>query len=125
MYPLRDGLRLLLLCATVFAQKLPSVVILSTGGTIASKTDPVKGGYVGALSGEDLVAAVPGIKKVAQIQVEQISNISSSDMTLARPPWTALQRAAFRVAFVYFILDAFPDLLRRLPGGPAVLSPES
>src|SRR5215467_8706745 len=81
MYSLRYGLPLVLSCATVFAQKLPSVVILSTGGTIASKTDPVKGGYVPALSGEDLVAAVPGIKKVAQIQVEQVSNISSSDMT--------------------------------------------
>lgn len=34
-----------------------------------------------ALSGEDLVAAVPAIKNIAQIQVEQISNISSSDMT--------------------------------------------
>jgi len=30
--------------------------------------------------------------------------------------WTALQRWAFRVAFVYFVLDALPDLLLRLPG---------
>jgi len=36
---------------------------------------------VAALSGEDLVAAVPAIKNIAQIQVEQISNISSSDIT--------------------------------------------
>jgi len=63
------------------AQKLPTVAVLSTGGTIASKHDPLKGGYLPALSGEELVAAVPAIKKVAQIQVEQISNISSSDMT--------------------------------------------
>ena len=55
--------------------------MLSTGGTIASKQDPAKGGYVPALSGEDLVSAVPAIKKIAQIQVEQISNISSSDIT--------------------------------------------
>lgn len=34
-----------------------------------------------ALSGEDLVSAIPAIKKTAQIQVEQISNISSSDIT--------------------------------------------
>ncbi len=63
------------------AQKLPSVAVLSTGGTIASKHDPAKGGYLPALSGEDLVAAVPAIKKVARIQVEQISNISSTEMT--------------------------------------------
>src|SRR5215467_13185955 len=81
MYSLRYGLPLVLSCATLPAQRLPNVVILSTGGTIASKTDPVKGGYVPALSGEDLVAAVPGTRKVAQIQVEQISNISSTDMT--------------------------------------------
>lgn len=66
---------------STIAQELPKVPVLSTGGTIASKHDPVKGGYVPALSGEDLVAAVPAIKKIAQIQVEQISNISSSDMT--------------------------------------------
>ncbi len=39
--------------------------------------------------------------------------------------WTALQRWAFRVAFVYFTLDALPDLLLRLPGrrfgGPFLL----
>src|SRR3982074_945448 len=66
---------------TAIAQKLPTVAVLSTGGTMASKQDPVKGGYVPALSGEELVAAVPAIKKIAQIQVEQISNIPSPDMT--------------------------------------------
>ena len=68
-------------CLTAVAQKLPMVAVLSTGGTIASKQDPGKGGYVPALSGEDLVSAVPAIKRIAQIQVEQISNISSSDIT--------------------------------------------
>jgi L-asparaginase len=72
---------LLATCLTVVAQKLPTVAVLSTGGTIASKQDPAKGGYVPALSGEDLVSAVPAIKKIAQIQVEQISNIGSNDMT--------------------------------------------
>jgi L-asparaginase len=41
----------------------------------------MKGGYLPTVSGEDLVAAVPGINKVAQINVEHIANISSSDMT--------------------------------------------
>ena len=72
---------LLTTCLTAIAQKLPTVAVLSTGGTIASKQDPAKGGYVPALSGEDLVSAVPAIKKIAQIQVEQISNIASPDMT--------------------------------------------
>jgi L-asparaginase len=72
---------LLTTCLTVAAQKLPTVALLSTGGTIASKQDPAKGGYAPALSGEDLVSAVPAIKKIAQIQVEQISNIPSQDIT--------------------------------------------
>jgi L-asparaginase len=79
----RTSVSLLLLttCLSAVAQELPKVAVLSTGGTIASKHDPGKGGYVAALSGEDLVAAVPAIKNIAQIQVEQFSNISSQDMT--------------------------------------------
>jgi L-asparaginase/Glu-tRNA(Gln) amidotransferase subunit D len=49
------------------------VAVLSTGGTIASKQNPSKGGYEATFTGENLVAAVPAIQKVAQIQVEQIS----------------------------------------------------
>ncbi len=74
-------LLLLMTCFCALAQELPKVAVLSTGGTIASMQDPVKGGYVPALSGEDLVAAVPTVKKIAQIQVEQISNIPSPDIT--------------------------------------------
>ena len=59
---------------------LPIVAVLSTGGTIASRQNPLKGGYEAVLTGEDLVAAVPAIRKVARVRVEQISNISSSDM---------------------------------------------
>ena len=68
-------------CLAAVAQKLPTVAVLSTGGMIASKHDPAKGGYVPALSGEDLVSAVPAIKQIAQIQAEQISNIASDDIT--------------------------------------------
>ena len=68
-------------CVHAIAQELPKVAVLSTGGTIASRQDAVKGGYVPVLSAEDLVAAVPAIKKIAQIQAEQISNIPSPDMT--------------------------------------------
>ena len=60
--------------------QLPIVAVLSTGGTIASKQNPSKGGYEAVLTGKDLVAAVPAIEKVARVLVEQISNISSSDM---------------------------------------------
>lgn len=66
---------------TAVAQELPTVAVLSTGGTIASKVDTSRGGYVPALSGKELVSAVPAINKIARIEAEQISNIPSQDMT--------------------------------------------
>jgi len=43
---------------------------------------PQKGGYVpGASSGQELVEAVPKLKDVAEIQVEQVAAINSADMT--------------------------------------------
>src|SRR4030095_7165622 len=41
---------------------------------------------------------------------------------ISAPHWTTLQCWAFRVIFVYFTLDALPDLLLRLPGGTSVLA---
>ena len=55
--------------------------ILSTGGTIASRYDPVQKGFVPALSGEQLVEAVPEISTVARLEVEAVASIGSSDMT--------------------------------------------
>ena len=77
------------------APPLPTVVILSTGGTIASRYDPDKGGLVPALSGDELVEAVPELVEVAQVRVEQISNIGSADMTPAI--WLKLARRANEV----------------------------
>ena len=68
----------------------PVVVVLSTGGTIASLYDPELGGYAPALSGEDLISAVPGIDDLARLEVEQISNIASTDMTPAL--WLKISR---------------------------------
>jgi L-asparaginase len=62
-------------------QTLPMVAVLSTGGTIASRQDSPKGGYLPALSADDLMGAIPAIRKVAQVQTYRISNISSSDTT--------------------------------------------
>ncbi len=84
--------------ASIYAsasQPLPTVVILSTGGTIASRYDPDKGGLVPALSGSELVEAVPELAAVAHVQVEQISNIGSADMT--PEIWLKLARRANEV----------------------------
>ncbi len=61
---------------------LARVVILATGGTIAG-VQPREGqaGYKsGSVSVESLVAAAPGLEKLATIKGEQIASIGSQDM---------------------------------------------
>ena len=40
----------------------PRILIIATGGTIAMRSDPAGGGPVPAVSGQELVAAVPGLQ---------------------------------------------------------------
>lgn len=61
--------------------KLPSVAIVTTGGTIAEKIDPKTGKSVPAVSGAELMKAVPGLEKIANIGVLNFMNIDSSQMT--------------------------------------------
>ncbi len=60
---------------------LPTVAIVATGGTIAERYDPQTGGAVPALSGDELIKAVPQLQKVAHLKVVEFSNIDSSHMT--------------------------------------------
>src|SRR5581483_2377369 len=53
----------------------PTAVIITTGGTIASRPDPVTGAVVPAVSGEDLVSAVPGLSHVANVEVRAYRNV--------------------------------------------------
>jgi L-asparaginase len=64
------------------AAKLPQVVVLATGGTIAgaAATDVQAGYKSGQVGVEQLLAAVPQAKKLATLRGEQISNIGSQDM---------------------------------------------
>jgi L-asparaginase len=61
--------------------KLPLVAIVTTGGTIAEKTDPATGVAIPSVSGADLVSSVPAILKIANIKLVDFSNIDSSQMT--------------------------------------------
>jgi len=74
---------LVLLFAACHAYALPKVVILSTGGTISGKHDAERGGYLPAATAEELVAAVPKLKELAEFQVEKITAVNSADMTVA------------------------------------------
>jgi L-asparaginase len=61
---------------------VPTIVVLATGGTIAgAATTNVQAGYTSGQVGVDqLIAAVPEAKKIANLRGEQISNIGSQDM---------------------------------------------
>jgi len=53
-----------------------ALVVMSTGGTIAS-TETEGEGASPDLTGEDLVAAVPGLDEVASVRTEDFSNVPS------------------------------------------------
>ena len=63
---------------------LPNVVILATGGTIAGSAESgTQAGYTSGQVGiETMIDAVPGIKDLANITGEQISNVGSQDMSI-------------------------------------------
>lgn len=64
-------------------KKLPNVVILATGGTIAgAAATGTQSGYTsGAVTIDAMITAVPGIRDLANITGEQISNVGSQDMS--------------------------------------------
>jgi len=66
-------------------KNLPNVVILATGGTIAgSAASGTQAGYTSGQVGiETMIAAVPGIRDLANVTGEQISNVGSQDMSVA------------------------------------------
>jgi L-asparaginase len=61
---------------------MPRLVFFTTGGTIASRYSEELQGFTTAVSGADLVAAVPGLESVGEIEVVELANVSS---TFLRP----------------------------------------
>ena len=60
----------------------PKVVLLATGGTIASRYDPALGRTVASQRAEDLLEMLPQVGDVAQIEVENFATIPSFDMSV-------------------------------------------
>ncbi len=81
---------------------MPRVKVVSTGGTICMKVDPRTGGAVPAVSGADLVAAVPGLEGAARVEVEEFSRVPGTDM--GPSTWTPL------VKRLRAIFDSDPEL---------------
>ena len=51
---------------------MKKVVVMTTGGTIAMKYDPVTQGLIPAVSGDDLIEAVPALREIAEVEVVEI-----------------------------------------------------
>ena len=87
---------LIALCsaANAFAQTAkPIVYVLSTGGTIAgsgSSATDLSNYKPGAILGDQLVKAVPQIAQIADVRVEQVVNVNSSDITIEN--WLTLAK---------------------------------
>src|ERR1700730_17782693 len=61
----------------------PRLIILSTGGTIAMTTEPAQGGAAMPLCAANLIAAVPRLADLVEIEGRDVLAKPSADFTLA------------------------------------------
>jgi glutamyl-tRNA(Gln) amidotransferase subunit D len=69
-------------------QELPKVVIMSTGGTIASRVDYRTGAVRSALSASDLYGVVPELADLAQVETQIVFSLYSENIT--QEHWTKI-----------------------------------
>ena len=69
---------------------LPEAVILSTGGTIASRVDYRTGAVRSALSASDLFGVVPELSDIARVKTEIVFSIYSENLT--QQHWSELSQ---------------------------------
>ncbi len=68
---------------------LPTIAILHTGGTIASKVDYRTGGVASEFSPEELISLFPELQQIANIESELIAQMWSDDLRFAHFPLIA------------------------------------
>ncbi len=59
----------------------PKIIVITTGGTIAMNYDPGIKAVVPAVSGTDLVEAIPGLADAASVEVCEFADLPSPHMT--------------------------------------------
>ncbi len=87
------------------ASGLPRLLLLATGGTIAGRASDVTSlnhYSAGVIAAEELLQSVPQLRELAEIEVEQIANVDSADLTFDH--WRRL------VARIREALTVDPDL---------------
>ena len=91
--------------ASVSGSSLPQLLLLATGGTIAGRASDVTSlnhYSAGVITAEELLQSLPQLKQLAAIEVEQIANVDSADLTFDH--WRRL------VARIREALAVDPDL---------------
>ncbi|HEX6373221.1 MAG TPA: asparaginase [Longimicrobium sp.] len=63
---------------------LPRVLLLATGGTISMQVDAAQGGAVPSLSGRQILDALPGVERIARVEVREFGRYPGPHMTIAR-----------------------------------------
>jgi glutamyl-tRNA(Gln) amidotransferase subunit D len=71
---------------------LPKVVIMSTGGTIASRVDYRTGAVRSAISASDLYGVVPELADLAQVETQIVLSIYSENLT--QKHWSQIAQSA-------------------------------
>lgn len=61
----------------------PRLRLLTTGGTIASRRDPLTGAVAAGASGSELLARVPEIDALADVEVEDVASVNGWNVTPA------------------------------------------
>src|SRR6266567_9159464 len=62
----------------------PRIAIVFTGGTISMRVDPKSGGAIPALSGEEIIARVPGLNEIADFEIIDFACLPGPHMTPAK-----------------------------------------
>lgn len=103
--------------------QLPHILIIATGGTIASTDEG--DGLTPTLSGEDLVAFVPELARIAQIDVVQPMNLDSTNV--APDDWLNMARIVRESYDAYdgFVLTHGTDTMAYTAAGLAYLIQDS
>jgi len=75
-------------------ETLPSLSIISTGGTIASRIDYRTGAVTSQFDADDILRAIPGLSGIARYKTTQLYTILSENMTPAI--WQELAAAVYK-----------------------------
>ena len=60
---------------------MPRVAVIFTGGTISMRLDPALGGNVPTLDGAAILAATPGLERIAEVEVVDLGRTPASHFT--------------------------------------------